>query len=165
MDLLLFFLGAFFVLLGIAGSVLPVIPGPITAWIGILLLYCTKAVPIDYVFLSLTFLVALFIFILDQFISVWGVKKFGGDRKSVIGSVVGLLLGFVFLGPLGLLIGPFLGAFVGGLWGQQTTRESLRSAFGALVGFVTGSVLKFLIAFLYLLFFIKSSWQHAAALF
>jgi len=165
LDLLLFSLGAFFVLLGIAGSVLPVIPGPITAWIGVLLLYCTKAVPMDYVFLSLTFLVALFIFILDQFISVWGVKKFGGDRKSVIGSVVGLLLGFVFLGPLGLLIGPFLGAFVGGLWGQQSTRESLRSAFGALVGFVTGSVLKFLIAFLYLLFFINTSWEHASALF
>lgn len=165
MDFIPFLFGCFFILLGIAGSVLPVIPGPLTAWVGLLLLHCTDAVAMDYTFLSLTFFAALLIFILDQFISIWGVKKFGGNRKSIIGSVVGLVIGFFFLGPLGLLIGPFLGAFVGGFWGNQTIKESLRSAFGALLGFLTGSVLKLLLGFLYLIFYVWISWQNASVLF
>lgn len=165
MDFILFLIGSFFILLGIAGSVLPVIPGPLTAWVGLLLLHCTATVAMDYTFLSLTFFVALLVFIFDQFISIWGVKKFGGNRKSVIGSVVGLIIGFLFLGPLGLLIGPFFGAFFGGFWGNQTFKESLRSAFGALVGFITGSALKFLLGILYLIFYVRICWQHASLLF
>lgn len=152
-------------LLGIAGSVLPILPGPLTSWVGLLLLYLTQAVPLNYVFLISTFLVALLVFVLDQFISILGVKKFGGDRNSVIGSVIGLVVGLLFLGPLGLLIGPFLGAFIGGFWGNQEFKKSLRSAVGAVVGFLTGSFLKLLLAIIYLVFFIRLSWQHNATLF
>jgi len=162
---LLFIVASFFMLLGIAGSVLPILPGPLTSWVGLLLLYLTQAVPLNYVFLISTFLVALLVFVLDQFISIWGVKKFGGDRNSVIGSVIGLVVGLLFLGPLGLLIGPFLGAFIGGFWGNQEFKKSLRSAVGAVVGFLTGSFLKLLLAIIYLVFFIRLSWQHSATLF
>ena len=52
---------------------------------------------------------------MDNFIPVLGAKKFGGGRGSVIGSSVGLVIGLLFLGPFGILLGPFFGALIGEL--------------------------------------------------
>ena len=158
-------LRSFFALLGIAGSVLPIIPGPLTAWVGLLLVFSIEAIPMDYLFLSITFFIALVVFVLDQFISIWGVKKFGGDKKSIVGSVIGLVVGLLFLGPFGLFIGPFLGAFIGGFWSNRDVKKSIKSAVGALIGFFTGTFIKLLLGILYFLFFIRLTWQNKSLIF
>ena len=111
MDNLLILLSGCFILLGIAGSFLPIIPGPITAWVGILILSFVPHISIDFTLLILSFCIALAIFILDYFIPSLGAKKFGGGKGSVYGSSIGLIFGILFLGPFGLILGPFLGAF------------------------------------------------------
>ena len=165
LNTILFAFGLFFALLGIAGSILPIIPGPLTAWVGILLLYSIEGIPMDNLFLSITFFIALIVFVLDQFISIWGVKKFGGDKKSIVGSLIGLVLGLLVLGPFGLLIGPFLGAFIGGFWSNRNVKKSIKSSVGALIGFFTGTFIKLLLGILYFLFFIRLTWQNKSLIF
>lgn len=165
LNTILFTFGLFFALLGILGSILPIIPGPLTAWIGLLFVYLIKAISMDYLFLSVTFIIAFAVFVLDQFISIWGVKKFGGDKKSIAGSVIGLVVGLLFLGPFGLLIGTFLGAFIGGLWSNCDVKKSIKSALGALIGFFTGTFFKLLLGIIYFLFFIRLTWQNKSLIF
>ena len=82
------------------------------------------------------------VFVLDYTLQAWGVKKFGGGRKSTIGTFLGLFVGLLFP-PIGLLVGPFVGAFLGALSevkGDNT--RAMKVAIGSFIGFVTGTALK-----------------------
>ena len=114
MDIFLLIIGLLFCIIGIIGSFIPIIPGPITSWMGLLLLHFTSFVPIEIYFLIGSFLIAITVFILDLIIPIIGLKKLGGTKKGLIGATIGLLIGF-FLGPIGVLTGPFIGALSGEL--------------------------------------------------
>ncbi|NDG47469.1 MAG: DUF456 family protein, partial [Flavobacteriia bacterium] len=85
MDLFLICLSGFLILLGIAGSFLPVIPGPLTAWAGLFVLSWVPSITYSLQFLIISFSVALFIFLLDILIPILGAKKFGGGKGSTYG--------------------------------------------------------------------------------
>ena len=77
---------------------------------------------------------------------VWGVKKFGGGRKAILGTFLGLFMGLLFP-PVGLLIGPFIGAFIGALLEVQgDNTRALNVAIGSFIGFVTGTILKLVVS-------------------
>ena len=159
MDLVLFLLGIFLALLGIVGSFLPVLPGPITSWFGLLVLHLTTWVPMNTKFLTITFVAAIVIFVLDYIIPLLGTKKFGGTKSGMIGSGIGLFLGILFMGPLGIIIGPFIGAFSGELMhDSQNKKAAFKAAIGSLIGFLTGVFLKFCLSALYLFFFVQKSY-------
>lgn len=161
MDLLLLFSGLFLALLGIAGSFLPVIPGPITSWLGLLLLHLTQWVPSDQFFLTITFSIAIAVFLLDYLIPILGTKRFGGTKNGMIGSAIGLVMGLLLMGPLGIVIGPFLGAFAGELLrDSQGKKKALKAAIGSLIGFLTGVFLKFSVALVYVFFFVEICFEH-----
>ncbi|MEO8933277.1 MAG: DUF456 domain-containing protein, partial [Xanthomarina sp.] len=151
MDILLFLLGLSLMVLGILGSFLPVLPGPPLSWIGLLLLYLTKAVPTNWVFLSITLAVAIIVFALDYIIPALGTKKFGGSKYGVIGTTLGLLAAIIFpvLGVFGIIIWPFVGAFVGELLNKSDSKTAVKAAFGSLIGFLTGTFIKFIVAVIY----------------
>ena len=113
MDVLLLLLGVFFIVLGIIGSFIPILPGPITSWIGLLFIHLTNAIPYNWTFILTTFTIAIFVYILDYIIPAIGTKKFGGSKYGIIGTTVGLIFGLIFLGPFGIIVGPFIGAFIG----------------------------------------------------
>ena len=161
MDLVLFLLGIFLALLGIVGSFLPVLPGPITSWFGLLVLHLTTWVPMNTKFLTITFVAAIVIFVLDYIIPLLGTKKFGGTKSGMFGSGIGLVLGILFMGPLGIIIGPFIGAFSGELMhDSQNKKAAFKAAIGSLIGFLTGVFLKFFLAALYLFFFVQESFTY-----
>lgn len=155
MDLFYEIVGLIFVLLGIAGSFLPVLPGPLTGWLGLFLLHQSERVEGDSTFLTITFCVALGVFLLDYIIPALGTKRFGGSKKGVIGSTIGLIMGLLFLGPLGIIIGPFIGAFSGELLNNTPKRDALKAAIGSLIGFLTGVFLKFSVSIVFCYYFIK----------
>tara|TARA_A100001011_G_scaffold259550_1_gene267921 strand:- start:19692 stop:20186 length:495 start_codon:yes stop_codon:yes gene_type:complete len=160
MDILFISLAGFFVFLGIAGSFLPLIPGPLTGWTGILLLSLAPSITIQNQFLIFSFCIALGIFILDNIIPLLGVKKFGGGRASIIGSSIGLLVGILFLGPFGLLVGPFSGALIGELIVNfNDKRGALKAAYGSLIGFFTGIFLKLILGVAFAFFYIRNLWK------
>lgn len=114
MDIFLIVLGAVCLLIGLLGSVLPVLPGVPLAYIGLWLLHWTERASFSWQFLTIWAVIVVVIQLLDYFIPAWGTKKFGGTKWGVWGSTIGLLLGFL-MGPLGIVLGPFVGAVVGEL--------------------------------------------------
>ena len=143
MDILLLFFGFVLMILGIVGAFIPVLPGPITGWVGLLLLHLTKVVSIDWTFLSITLVIAVLIYVLDYIIPALGAKKFGGSRYGIYGTTFGLVIGLIFFPPYGIIIGPFFGALTGELlYNSNDSQRALRAAFGALIRFLFSTGLK-----------------------
>ena len=167
MDIALLIFGFILMLVGIIGSFLPVLPGPTVSWVGLLLLYLTKVVPDDWIFLGITLVIALVVFALDYIIPAVGTKKFGGTRAGMIGTTLGLLVALFVpvLGPLGIIIWPFVGALVGELINKADKKTATKAAFGSFIGFLTGTFLKFVVTVVFLGLFISTAWEYKAALF
>ncbi len=166
MDIALLIIGIILMILGILGSFLPVLPGPITSWIGLLVLYLSEAVPMNWTFLGITFAIAFIIWLIDYFIPAIGTKRFGGTRYGVIGTMVGLIVGILFFPPFGLIIGPFLGAFVGELIkDSRDSKRALKAAFGSFIGFLTSTFLKFIAAVIYAGLFFSIFWEYKSVFF
>ncbi|MBA6155906.1 DUF456 domain-containing protein [Tenacibaculum sp. S7007] len=166
MDILLAFLGFFFVCLGIIGSFLPILPGPITSWIGLLLLHLTKAIPQDWTFLGITLAIAVLIFFLDYFIPAMGTKRFGGTKYGVYGTTIGLIIGLLSPIPFGILIGAFCGALIGELiYDSNDTNRAIKASFGAFLGFLASVTIKFSISSVYFVLFIMTLWEYKEVLF
>lgn len=167
MDIALLIIGFICMLVGILGSFLPVLPGPPISWLGLLLLYLTKAIPNNWWVLGVTLAIALLVFALDYVIPAMGTKKFGGTKAGVIGTTVGLLVALFFpvLGPLGIIIWPFVGALVGELLNKADKKTATKAAFGSFLGFLTGTFLKFMVAIVYLGLFLTTAWDYKSELF
>ena len=165
MDLFLLVLGLILCFIGIIGSFLPIIPGPVTSWLGILLLNLTSAVEFNLNFVLITFTVAVSVGILDYIIPILGVKKLGGSRSGQIGTTVGLIVALVILGPIGIIIGPFMGALLGEMSTKKSFQNSLKPAFGSFIGVIAGSVIKFLISLSFLFFYFDIVWGYRESFF
>ncbi|MCM4152780.1 DUF456 domain-containing protein [Arenibacter sp. N53] len=167
MDIALLIVGLLLMFVGVLGSFLPVLPGTPISWAGLLLLYLTKAIPDDWVFLGITLAIAAIVFTLDYIIPVWGTKKFGGSKWGMIGTTIGLVISLIFpvLGFLGIIVWPFLGALVGELMNKADQKTALKAAFGSFLGFLTGTFLKFMVTIIYLGLFIHKAWEYKSDLF
>ncbi|MGW8315625.1 MAG: DUF456 domain-containing protein [Bacteroidales bacterium] len=158
MDVTLAILGALLVLIGFAGSILPVIPGPPISWVGFLLLRWT-----DYIhrgaegYMNTLWILLFFVIlvtILDYAVPVIGTKKYGGSKRGVWGATIGVVAG-LFFGPPGIIIGPFLGAYIGEISGGKKDQAALRAAWGSFVGFLMGVGMKLMVCGVILFFFIR----------
>ncbi len=165
MDLILLVLGLILCLIGILGSFLPIIPGPVSSWLGILLLYSTSTVEFNLNFILITFTVAISVGFLDYIIPILGVKKLGGTRSGQIGTIIGLILCLILLGPIGIIIGPFIGALLGEMSTNKSFQDSLKPAFGSFIGVIAGSIIKFLISLSFLFFYIDIFWGYRESFF
>ena len=65
MDFVIISFGILLILIGLIGSFVPIIPGPITAWVALFILYQTSFLSSDFTFLVITFSIAIGVFILD----------------------------------------------------------------------------------------------------
>jgi hypothetical protein len=158
-DIALLVLGILLIVVGLAGCILPVIPGPPVSFVGLLVLRFTDFVEVSRIeqfnnILWITAFAAILVTVLDYIVPVWGTKKFGGSRYGTIGAAIGLVIG-LFFAPLGLILGPFLGAVAGELIAGKDNRSSLRAGFGSLIGFLSGVVMKLIVSGVITYFFIK----------
>ena len=145
-----------FVAAGMAGVIVPVIPGPLVLFVGFLLYgWVTGFAHLSLGFFIGQFLIVLLCYAVDFLASAWGAKRFGGSKAAAWGAVLGSFL-FFFVGPLGLLVGPVVGAVIGELIVGQELRNALRSGWGSLWGFLGGTVLKFILIMVMLAWFIWS---------
>ena len=173
MDIILIIIAALFMLFGVIGSFLPILPGPITSWIGLLVLHFTDAIPIDKSFLIITFAIAIFIWLLDYIIPAIGTKRFGGTKYGMIGTTIGLIVGLIAPIPGGIIIGPFIGALIGELINKSDTRTATKAAFGSFIGFLTSTFIKYITAtinfikvdVIYFGLYIGILWDYREALF
>lgn len=142
-----FLIIAFVVLLliiGIAGSIIPVLPGPPISFLGLLIFHFFTSYQIDVDVLWLLAAAVSIITFLDYWLQVYGVKRFGGGKKAINGTILGLVLGFFIFPPFGVIIGPFIGAFIGArMEVKEDLSSAMKIALGALAGFLGGTLLKF----------------------
>ncbi|MDC0189493.1 DUF456 domain-containing protein [Flavobacteriales bacterium] len=154
MGTLILVISFLFMLLGLFGAILPIIPGPIMSYIGLLLIYFFA----DFNFSGTEVLVCGVITGLvlgsDYIFQFLGIKQSGGQTKAIYGTIFGILIGLFFL-PIGLVFGPFLGAFLGALWEKKEKKQAIQIALGALVGFIFGTFIKLIYAVLIILFVIS----------
>ncbi len=161
MDIFLLIIGFLLTLLGIVGSFLPILPGPITGWFGLLLLYSTKIIPSDWTFLGITLAIAILIWVLDYIIPAIGTKRFGGSKYGVYGTTIGLIVGLLSPIPFGILIGAFFGALIGELlYDSKDTNRAIKASFGAFIGFLASATIKFSVATVYVILFLMKFWDY-----
>lgn len=155
MDYVLISLGVIFIISGILGCVLPVIPGPPLSYIGLLFLHFTERYQFSSRFLIIWAAITIVVYALDYLIPAWGTKKFGGSKRGVWGSIIGLVVGLFFFPPFGIIIGPFLGAVIGELTAGKDSGAALKSGFGSFIGFLAGTLLKLITSGMMTWYFFK----------
>jgi uncharacterized protein len=142
----LWVLAVILVIAGILGTVLPVLPGPLLVFAGLLL-----AAGIDgfrkvgwLPLLALGFLTALS-FVVDFVATRAGAKKAGASRQAVIGAAIGTIAG-MFFGIAGIFAGPFLGAAFGEFLARRNLVRAGQVGYGTLTGLVLGAAMKIALA-------------------
>lgn len=156
MDILWIVLGGVFLLIGLGGSFLPILPGPPIAFIGLWIQQVKAEAPFSPKFLWIWVGIILVITILDYMIPVYGTKKFGGSKYGVWGCTIGLVVG-LWMGPIGIIAGPFLGAFIGEMLANQNSAQAMKAATGSIIGFLLSTGIK-LIACSVMIWYWVASW-------
>ena len=154
LDVLLAILGILLLVGGLAGCILPALPGPPLSYIALLILQITRFADFSNRFLIIAAIVTVIVTVADYIVPVWGTKKWGGSKAGAMGSVVGLLVG-LFFSPAGIIIGPFAGAVVGELITGRNMNVALRSGFGSFVGFLFGTAMKLAVCMVFTYYFVK----------
>ncbi len=128
-------------LLGIAGTILPVLPGLLLSLAGLLIYKFGTDAPLSMVFIWIFVALTLISTVLNYVIPAKTNRKYGGTKWGSIGSFVGTLIGIFFIPiPFGFLIGMFAGVFVGELLHDANDKKKAwNSTKGALIGFLYGT--------------------------
>ena len=155
MDVLWIVLGIILMVVGLAGCILPFLPGPPLCYLALLIQQLQSTPPYTTNFLLTWAAITLVVTGLDYVIPIYGTKKFGGTKYGMWGCVIGLIAG-LWLGPFGLILGPFAGAFVGELIGSATSGMAFRAAVGSFIGFLTGTLLKLIACFVMGWYFVEA---------
>lgn len=162
MEYFILIISLLFILAGIAGSLLPGLPGPPLSWIGLLILYTTAGIDFNYWILGITFVLTLIIVILDYVIPAQGTKRFGGSKYGIWGTNIGLVVGIFAPIPLGFIIGPFVGALIGELiYDSSDSKRAWKAATGSFIGFLASTFVKFVFCMVLLGIFIHVVWTNS----
>ena len=144
-------------IVGLIGSVVPVLPGPPLSYVGLLLLQWSGYGGFSSGFLWLWAAITVVVSIIDYFLPVLMTQQFGGSRSATIGSILGLIVGLFFLPPIGMIIGPFLGALAGEIIHNRTdSAKAFRVALGAFLAFIFGTGLKLIVTAIMMFYTIKA---------
>jgi hypothetical protein len=137
-SLILWIIGAILTFSGLAGLLLPLIPGAPLLFLGLLV----GAWAEDFRFVGLGTLLVLagmagLTYLVEFAAAALGARKYGGSRRAMFGAVLGGVVGMAF-GVPGILLGPIAGAVVGELSLQRTLDQASRAGFGTVVGMAIG---------------------------
>ena len=158
LDATLFFaiLAGVLLLLGLIGTVLPVLPGPPIAWAGLLAAHFSNYSQIEIWILIATGIAAIFVTVMDNIFPSIMTKKAGGSKAATWGCTIGLVVAF-FLGPIFILIAPFAGAYIGEMIHDSSdAKRALKAAFGAFKGFLLGTGIKIITVMCFIWLFLWS---------
>lgn len=140
-------LAALLVLVGIAGTVLPALPGTPLIFAGMLLAAWAGAFEqVGGVTLGILGLLTLVSFGIDFLATAMGAKRVGASRLALLGAVIGTFAGLA-AGLVGVFIGPFVGALLGELahrrkLGRDDMGQAAKVGLGTWMGIIVGTVLK-----------------------
>jgi uncharacterized protein YqgC (DUF456 family) len=140
-----FVLTLLIMLFGLAGTVLPVVPGLPIMWAGALIYaLLTGFESVGWTYLAVFGALTVAVQVLDYVANLYGARKMGAGGWGILGAFVGMVVGLFTGGLVGLLLGPFVGAFLGEmLIAKKTASRALKAGVGTFLGFLGGTLVKF----------------------
>ena len=147
MTILIIIISILLILLGFIGIIIPILPGSLIVFLGILLfgLY-SGSIAISTLIILGIIIVALSI--INYAIGLWRIKKLGATRTGVWGGVIGIVAGLVFspFGFVSIFICPILGTIIGEIIGGKKLLASAKISLGHLLGYFIALILEFTLA-------------------
>ena len=136
-------------LIGLATSLLPVVPGSLIVWSGIIIhkLWMGDA-SVAWEIVITTGIITLIGQLADFVLGVWGARKFGASWKGAVGALLGAFVGLFLPPPLfWLIVGPVIGAIIGELLAGRSfkagSKAGSKAGFGTVIGGIVAFALKF----------------------
>ena len=135
-------------LLGVIGSVVPLLPGPVLIFAaGILHTILRPESAMSWQGILILSLWLVLAYVVDFLSGVMGARWFGASRWGIAGVMVGGIVG-LFFAPLGFIIGPLAGALAFEIFfAKKRIQPAVKSTWGTLLGTGVGLVLRLLISF------------------
>jgi hypothetical protein len=145
---LLWALAALLVALGVAGLLLPALPGAPLIFAGLVAAsWAEDFAFVGWPWLALLGAIAALTYAVDFAATALGAQRYGASPRAVVGAVLGGLVG-LFFGPLGFVLGPFAGAVLAELTLRKDLEAAQRAGVGATLGLLLGGFAKLALAFL-----------------
>lgn len=158
MTILLWVLAVALVLVGLAGVVLPALPGTVLIFAGLLLAAWADGFErVGAATLVLIGVIGAVSYAVDFVAAALGARHVGASPRAVVGAALGTVLG-LFFGLPGLILGPLLGAVVGELSAHRDVARAGRIGVAAWIGFVIGTAVKVALAFSMIAIFVAAFW-------
>ena len=147
-QLLLYVLAAALILLGLAGTILPALPGLPLMFAGMLLAaWADHFTRISGWTIALLALLTLISIAVDIAATAIGARRVGASKLAMLGAALGTVFGGIAFNIPGLILGPFIGAMGGELIHGRELRHASKIGFGTWVGLAIGTALKLAMAF------------------
>ena len=132
---------------GVAGCIIPIIPGPALSFAAVLCAYfCTNSAITTanmWFWLAVTVAVTIMDYVLPSYMARW----FGGTKAGTRGALVGMIVGMIFFNIPGVIFGPFAGAVAGELLHDGSDKaHALKVGFGSFLSFIVGTGVKLVVS-------------------
>jgi uncharacterized protein YqgC (DUF456 family) len=148
MDNLLWALAVVLILIGIAGTILPALPGAVFVFGGVLLAaWIDDFTRISVLTVVLVGVLTVLAWLTDFVAAALGAKKVGASRAAVLGAALGTLAG-VFTGFVGLLFLPLVGAALGQYYSERNLQRAGHVGVATWIGFLVGTAVKVALVFI-----------------
>ncbi len=145
---LLWILSVILILLGLAGTVLPVLPGTLLVWGGIVLgAWIDDFARVGMTTVLVITVLAVLAWALDYVAGLLGAKKAGASKLALLGAAVGTVLG-LFMGLVGVFFMPLVGAAVGEYLARRDQARAVKVGVATWVGIMLGLIAKVGLAFI-----------------
>ncbi|WP_252374537.1 DUF456 family protein [Hydrogenophaga sp. 2FB] len=145
---MLWVLSSALILLGLAGTVLPLLPGTLLVWGGILLgAWIDDFARVGTTTVVMVTVLAVLAWSLDYVAGLLGARRVGASKKALLGAAVGTVAG-LFMGLVGVLFMPLVGAAIGEYMVQKDQRHAVRVGVATWVGIMVGLIAKVVLSFI-----------------
>lgn len=147
MDILLSIIAIICVVGGLIGCIVPIIPGVVLSYVGLLLTYFCSFSEVTASQLWIWAAAVAIVSLLDYLLPAYLAKRFGGSPAGTRGATVGMIVGMIFFNIPGVIFGPFVGAVIGELLTDKEDKaKALRVGFGSFLSFIFGTGFKLIVA-------------------
>ena len=141
---------------GVAGTVLPALPGTILVLAGIVLgAWLDDFTRVKWWVVAIVSVLALIAWATDYLATILGAKKAGASKWALIGAALGTITG-IFMGLIGVLFMPFVGAALGEFIAQRNARQAAKVGFATWLGLLVGTVVKLVLVFMMIGIFVAT---------
>jgi uncharacterized protein len=144
------------IVIGVAGTVLPALPGTLLVLGGIVLgAWLDDFTRVKPWVVTIIAVLALVAWATDYAATVMGAKKAGASKWAIIGAALGTVAG-IFMGLVGVLFMPFVGAVIGEYIAQKNAKQAAKVGLATWLGLLIGTVVKLVLVFMMIGIFVAA---------